>query len=262
MNFAISNINGYVKQISMNNKAQANMRNMERSGGQKSEAVSNNSFKATNNSEADMRLTAIVNKMGSGEDLSASDLSYLHENYPEIYSKAVRLANEKREYEAALARCKTKEEARMLHVNQLSKVKKDIDAGVSPEQALETLAMVKGVFHEFTKTVKYGKLSENYTELETRKTKEKTDPVKTDNTESEVHRTEENRKTQNNSIEEEIKVQPNGKEGAQVSTQDNTEPAKTEHIPAKKEAEFFVYNAKGIVLTEKSVESHLHRITN
>ena len=66
------------------------------------------------------RVEMITTKMKSGIELSGDDLEFLKANAPELYEKAVQIAQERKQYEEALARCKTKDDVQRLNTQRLS----------------------------------------------------------------------------------------------------------------------------------------------
>ena len=66
------------------------------------------------------RVEMITTKMKSGIELSGEDLEFLKANAPELYEKAVQIAQERKQYEEALARCKTKDDVQRLNTQRLS----------------------------------------------------------------------------------------------------------------------------------------------
>lgn len=119
----------------------------------------------------DHRLSSIISKMQSGQDISSDDLEYLRKTSPETYEKAVKLIREKEEYERELRNCKTKEEARSLQMSKvseaLSKVKMGQEAGdvATCMEASAKLNMMSAVFTEFTQTVEYEDMADSALEL-------------------------------------------------------------------------------------------------
>lgn len=67
----------------------------------------------------DEQLTAITRKLDMGEELSPEELDYLRQKNPTLYQKAVQAAAERRSYEQALKRCKTKEDVERLKLTHL-----------------------------------------------------------------------------------------------------------------------------------------------
>jgi hypothetical protein len=173
--YSISNINSYVKQLTMKNEMYNRMGKIRKSNSKAANADASSQVKETNDSGPDRRLSSIISKMQSGIDLSPSDWSYLHDNYPEIYEKAMRQAAEKKAYEEELDRCETKEEARMIHMNQLSKTKAELDAGLPAAEVIETLNMVTNVYNNFVVSEKYSKMAENQAEIERNESEDEKD---------------------------------------------------------------------------------------
>ena len=121
-----------------------------------------------------VRLQRIEGKLKAGERLSGPDMEYLRVNSPDMYEKALKIENERKEYRRALERSKTKEEAQALHMSRTQQFLVEAKAVSNnpniPEdkkkELLTEIAMrAAAIFNEyvdFSKSEKYRELpSEN-----------------------------------------------------------------------------------------------------
>jgi len=67
-------------------------------------------------------MDTIMAKMNAGQELSPAELEHLKKTDPELYSKAVQVAAEKKAYEEKLKNCKTKEDVQRVKLTALSGV--------------------------------------------------------------------------------------------------------------------------------------------
>lgn len=67
-------------------------------------------------------MDTIMAKMNAGQELSPAELEHLKKTNPELYSKAVQVAAEKKAYEERLKNCKTKEDVQRAKMAALSGV--------------------------------------------------------------------------------------------------------------------------------------------
>ena len=72
--------------------------------------------------ERDDKLSAIVTKAQAGRKLSINEWEYLREKNPMLYEKLKEIEKEAQNYEEALKRCKTKDEAMRLHMYKLNEI--------------------------------------------------------------------------------------------------------------------------------------------
>jgi len=86
-------------------------------------------------------LENITNKMRFGRRLTRDEMEFLKIHNPEIYVKALKIEQEREEHRRELRRCKTKEEARNLHVSRAFQSKMDSELKMA-------------LFDEFTEFVK------------------------------------------------------------------------------------------------------------
>jgi hypothetical protein len=159
----------------MKKEMNARISKISKSNDKAKSAESSSLVKQLTDKRPDTRLSAIISKMNSGADLSPAEWSYLHDNYPEIYEKAMRQAAEKKAYEEQLKSCKTKEEARMVHMNQLGSIKSELEAGKPIEEVTTKMNMVTNVYNNFVVSEQYSKMAENEAEIERNKSEEEKD---------------------------------------------------------------------------------------
>ena len=77
-------------------------------------------FAAKTPEEADNeKLQAITNKVNVGMKLTDKEMDYLREKNPQLYEKLRQIEKEQKDYEDALRRCKTKDEAQRLHLARM-----------------------------------------------------------------------------------------------------------------------------------------------
>lgn len=113
MVFNISSIQNYVKAQELTHKWKLR----EREEAQKTVKIPGMPDFLTKADE-NYNLGMITMKMDTGKKLSAGEMAYLKENYPDIYAKAARIAREREDYERELKKCRTKEEVRILNMNR------------------------------------------------------------------------------------------------------------------------------------------------
>jgi len=97
-------------------------------------------------------LECITNKMKFGKRLTRDEMEFLKIHNPEIYARAVKIEMEREEHRRALRNCKTKEEARNLHIATAFN-KKDVELKLA-------------LFDEFTEFVKSSEFEELPSECE------------------------------------------------------------------------------------------------
>ena len=68
----------------------------------------------------DDRLTGILSRAEAGRKLSPDEWEYLLKHHPDVYQKLKDAEQEEKNFEEALHRCKTRDEAERLHVSRLS----------------------------------------------------------------------------------------------------------------------------------------------
>lgn len=73
-------------------------------------------------------LSAIDTKLRSGKVLSASELSYLKQNHPELYEKAMEVKRERQQYENELKACKTKDDVQRVRASKLMNMAAEVSA--------------------------------------------------------------------------------------------------------------------------------------
>ncbi|MBR1659221.1 MAG: hypothetical protein IJ705_02760 [Oscillospiraceae bacterium] len=72
--------------------------------------------------EQDGKLSAIMTKAEAGKKLSQEEWDYLRVKNPQLYAKLREIEREQENYEKALRRCKTRDEAQRLHVSKLGEI--------------------------------------------------------------------------------------------------------------------------------------------
>lgn len=123
---------------------------------------------------ADMRegnaKSGVYNKLMSGQNLSTEELEYLRRNDPENYNKYKMEKLEQKAYEERLKRCKTKEDAKKLHMNRLSghlsELKSAVNnANIPKGEKLAIAQRIQGevnatckIFRKFVESGAYGEL--------------------------------------------------------------------------------------------------------
>ena len=106
--------------------------------------------------DRDDRLTGIINKAQTGKKLSHADWEYLREKNPQLYQKLRQVEEEAENYEKALRRCKTRDEAQRLHTSKLGEIM--VQAKNGDDGALFRLNRMERAMTEFTKGKTYRKL--------------------------------------------------------------------------------------------------------
>ena len=82
--------------------------------------------------ETDHKMSSIMAKAQAGKKLSPDDWEYLKQKNPTLYEKLREAEQEQENYEKALRRCKTKDEAQRLHMSKLGDIMtaaKNVDEG-------------------------------------------------------------------------------------------------------------------------------------
>jgi hypothetical protein len=110
-------------------------------------------LKQNNEAKKTAALECITNKIKFGKRLTHDEMEFLKIHNPELYARAVKIEKEREELRRALRNCKTKEEARNLHIAKVFQPKMDSDVKMA-------------LFDEFTEFVKSGELEELPSELE------------------------------------------------------------------------------------------------
>lgn len=99
--------------------------------------------------EGQSKLQAIQMKVYNGKTLTQKEKEYLKEHDPETYEKARNLEREKRAYEQALRRCRTKEEVQRLRLTRLGSALSTIrsvehNPNITTAKKLEVCMMEQG----------------------------------------------------------------------------------------------------------------------
>ena len=106
--------------------------------------------------EADKKMSAILTKSQAGKKLSPDEWEYLRAKNPTLYEKLREVEREQENYEKALKRCKTRDEAQRLHVSKLGEILSAAKNG--DESALYRLNRLTRTMTEFTKSEEYHKM--------------------------------------------------------------------------------------------------------
>ncbi|MBQ6986342.1 MAG: hypothetical protein IJQ25_05065 [Oscillibacter sp.] len=106
--------------------------------------------------EADSKMSAIMTKAQAGKKLSYDEWEYLRAKNPVMYEKLREVEKEQEAYEEELKRCKTKDEARRLHMSKLADILTAAKNG--DESALVRLNRLTQTMTEFTKSDEYHEL--------------------------------------------------------------------------------------------------------
>jgi hypothetical protein len=97
----------------------------------KSDSVAPSGFleflKQYNEMKKTSALECITNKIKFGKRLTHDEMEFLKIYNPELYARAVKIEKEREEHRRALKSCKTKEEARNLHIAKAFQPKMDSD---------------------------------------------------------------------------------------------------------------------------------------
>jgi ABC-type transport system involved in cytochrome bd biosynthesis fused ATPase/permease subunit len=106
------------------------------------------------------RIDDIKNKMKSGRRLSHDEKEFLRIHAPDLYEKAMKIERERDEFRRALAKCKTKEEARRLQTAKALELQTEAQAmsckfkdGGKDESEFIAMRMM-AIFDEFADFVK------------------------------------------------------------------------------------------------------------
>lgn len=186
MLFMAGSLNNYVKNQSLQFKAQqrlndVNMKKGLNTGGGQLVADSMQQLRKDQAEQASkVRTEMITLKLKSGGEISGQDLDFLRENAPDLYTKALRIVQERKAYEESLKRCRTKDEVervKMMKVQQFAAEAQSIQqSGMSEGDKIKAmegvqwrLCSVMNQHNKFVKTKEYAKLP---TEEELRKKKE------------------------------------------------------------------------------------------
>ncbi|MDR0303648.1 MAG: hypothetical protein LBH98_02605 [Chitinispirillales bacterium] len=156
----ITSISGYVSMLSKQSQAQRRML------GEKEKYFSI-FMKQNNDNYKTVRLESILSKLKQGRKLSSDDMEYLRNNAPSMYEKALKIQKEREEYRKALENCKTKDEARMVHIMKMSQFAAEMKSASSNKYGdiqwidVRAAAMLSE-FIDFVKSDRYGKIPNEY----------------------------------------------------------------------------------------------------
>ncbi|MBR4211338.1 MAG: hypothetical protein IKR84_02995 [Oscillibacter sp.] len=106
--------------------------------------------------DTDSKMSAIMTKAQAGKKLSYDEWEYLRAKNPVMYEKLREVEKEQKAYEEELKHCKTKDEARRLHLSKLGDVLTAAKNG--DESALFRLNRLTRTMTEFAKSDKYREL--------------------------------------------------------------------------------------------------------
>ena len=106
--------------------------------------------------EADSKMSAIMTKAQAGKKLSYDEWEYLRAKNPVMYEKLREVEKEQKAYEEELKHCKTKDEARRLHLSKLGDILSAAKNGDG--SALIRLNRLTRTMTEFTKSEEYHEL--------------------------------------------------------------------------------------------------------
>ena len=102
------------------------------------------------------KMSAIMTKAEAGRKLSHDEWEYLRAKNPVMYEKLKAIEREQKEYEKELKHCKTRDEARRLHLSKLGEVLSAAKKG--DESALMRLNRLTRTMTDFTKSEAYHRL--------------------------------------------------------------------------------------------------------
>ena len=105
-------------------------------------------------------IEAIRSKLKSGKKLSPAELDFLRKRAPELYAKAVRVAQERDAYEASLRASRSKAEAEGKQNRMLARVA-NLIKHCDPEEAEMLVNAVKEVNLDYKRSDEYARLKED-----------------------------------------------------------------------------------------------------
>lgn len=106
--------------------------------------------------ETDHKMSGIMTKAQAGRKLSYDEWEYLRAKNPALYEKLKEAEREQEAYEKELRRCKTRDEARRLHMSKLGEILSAAKNG--DESALFRLNRLTRTMTDFTASEDYHKL--------------------------------------------------------------------------------------------------------
>jgi len=106
--------------------------------------------------ENDTKMSAIMTKAEAGRKLSHDEWEYLRAKNPVMYEKLKAIEKEQKEYEEQLKHCKTRDEARRLHLSKLADVLSAAKNGDG--SALFRLNRLTRTMTDFAKSEAYHKM--------------------------------------------------------------------------------------------------------
>lgn len=171
MVFSMGSIQSYVKAQGMRFKWEQKKKDPSLMTQPSSSGCVSSLYKA----KACYNVDIITQRMNMGKRLTSGEMSFLRQNHPELYSKAVRIAAEREAYEQTLKKCKTKEEVRMANMQRCQAFAAEVNEARkngNGEDCLEVgqrAAAIRDTHVNFTGTKAYKSLPENWEEAERRK---------------------------------------------------------------------------------------------
>ena len=150
--FRIGSVRQYVKGLARRTQWQMK----KQSGNFRGHSSLSGMLSCTQPEEGDRKLSSILTKAQAGKKLSPEEWKYLQDKDPALYEKIRAAEREQKQYEEALKRCKTRDEAQRLHVSKLGEVLEAAKAGDSG--ALVRLNRLTQTMTEFTDSETYHQL--------------------------------------------------------------------------------------------------------
>jgi N-methylhydantoinase B/oxoprolinase/acetone carboxylase alpha subunit len=106
-------------------------------------------------------MNSISSKLEAGKELTDKEMDYLRDNDPEKYKIAKQIKSEREIYKNRLKNCKSKNEARGLHLRYTQMAAEGSKAAKSPSQvsaAKWRYMSIQDTYNSFTRSSDYGKL--------------------------------------------------------------------------------------------------------
>jgi hypothetical protein len=101
------------------------------------------------------RLRHITQRLQTGKKLDGAEMEYLRKNNPDLYAKAKAIQAERESYERALRRCRSRDEARALHVGKMGSVQNGLGGSASAEDSLMRLSAMRSEYDNFQLSTRY-----------------------------------------------------------------------------------------------------------
>jgi hypothetical protein len=154
------------------------------------------------------RIDDIKNKMKAGRRLSHDEKEFLRIHAPDLYEKAMKIERERDEFRRALAKCKTKEEARRLQTAKALELQTEAQAmsnskdGKAKDESKFIAMRMMAIFDEFAdfaKSKEYAEIpnehEENDEEMENTENSEKAENSGKDEKNENVENNEKSKKS-------------------------------------------------------------------